>query len=154
MTAAMASTALIALLATTQPYHPAPLEPSDTVAELVAGVKLGEAFGRIVGVRYGPTIQGTATHYGPSYQSQPMGCGGRYDTANPVIVAVSPARYAMWPCGTEFEIAGPGGTVRAIRTDACPGCSANMVDLSEAGSSAVCGGLPHTCSVTIREVLR
>ena len=66
-------------------------------------------------------ISGIATHYGYSYHGQRMGCGGdRYDSYDPTIVAVSPARYAEWPCGTE------------------------------SGSIAVCGGQPHTCRVEIR----
>ena len=48
------------------------------------------------------TVSGRATHYGESYQSQTMGCGGVYDTADATIVAVSPDRYASWPCGIIF----------------------------------------------------
>ena len=104
--------------------------------------------------RYGPAIQGRATHYGYSYHGRRMGCGGTYSSYDPSIVAVSPARYAEWPCGTELVISGPAGVITVTRQDACPGCSSTMVDLSEAGSIAVCGSRPHTCPVTIREVLR
>jgi hypothetical protein len=38
------------------------------------------------------------------------------------------------------------------RQDACPGCGANVLDLSEAGNELVCGIPPHTCRVTIEEV--
>lgn len=44
MSAAFASTALIALL-NTQPYHPAPLAVSDTVADVVGELKAGSVFG-------------------------------------------------------------------------------------------------------------
>ena len=96
-------------------------------------------------------VYGRATHYGESYQGQTMGCGGTYDTADPTIVAVSPDRYESWPCGTRLRVTGPAGTVDVIRTDSCPGCSGNWLDLSEAGHARVCG--LGTCDVTI-EVLR
>jgi hypothetical protein len=98
----------------------------------------------------GTTYHGQATHYGPSFNGQPLGCGnGVYSSHDPSIVAVSPARYAEWPCGTQLQVCGPGGCVVATRQDACPGCHPNVVDLSEAANSIVCGGQPHTCSVTI-----
>ena len=94
-------------------------------------------------------IEGWATHYGEKYQNQPLGCGGKlYDTADPQILAVSPARYAEWPCGTVLRITGEGGTLVVARNDSCPGCHANTVDLSEAGSLAVCGFV-GTCRVVI-----
>ena len=96
-------------------------------------------------------IEGIATHYGVSYHGQRMGCyGDRYDSYDPTIVAVSPARYAEWPCGSNLLVTGPEGSIMVTRQDACPGCSPNMIDLSEAGSIAVCGGRPHTCRVTIQ----
>jgi hypothetical protein len=39
-----------------------------------------------------------------------------------------------------------------VRQDACPGCSAYVLDLSEAGNELACGIPPHTCRVTIEEV--
>ena len=95
-------------------------------------------------------ISGIATHYGYSYHWQRMGCGGIYSSYDESIVAVSPARYAEWPCGTELLVTGPAGSIVVSRQDSCPGCSPNMIDLSEAGSIAVCGGQPHTCRVEIR----
>ena len=91
------------------------------------------------------------THYGESYNGQPLGCGtGDYNSDDPTIVAVSPARYAEWPCGTRLTICGPAGCIEATRQDACPGCSANVVDLSEAGFGAVYGpGASGSCRVTI-----
>ena len=97
-----------------------------------------------------PPVRGSATHYGASYQGQTMGCGGTYDTNNTAIVAVSPDRYADWPCGTKMKISGPAGSVFVERTDACPGCSGNQIDLSEAGFIAVCGALAAgRCGVDI-----
>lgn len=96
-------------------------------------------------------IQGTATHYGESYQGSPMGCGGRYSSFDPSIVAVGPSRYREWPCGTELIVEGPAGSIVVTRQDSCPGCSPNMLDLSEAGNATVCGAPAHTCPVTIRE---
>ena len=95
-------------------------------------------------------IQGQATHYGASYAGRPMGCGGIYDPANQTIVAVGPARYSEWPCGAALQVCGAGGCIVVTRQDACPGCHANVIDLSESGNSLVCGGAPHTCRVTIQ----
>lgn len=100
-----------------------------------------------------PIISGWATHYGESYQGGVLGCGsGYYDTENPDIVAVSPSRYDDWPCGTKLRICGPAGCITATRHDACPGCTANVLDLSEAGNKLVCGDPPHTCQATVQLV--
>jgi hypothetical protein len=103
-------------------------------------------------VASGAVIQGQATAYGPAYNGQKMGCGGVYSSDNPTILAVSPARYAQWPCGTQLQVCGPAGCLIVTRQDACPGCYANLVDLSEAGNAAVCGSPPHTCRVTLQVV--
>lgn len=97
----------------------------------------------------------TATHYGYSYHGQRMGCAnaGSYSSYDPTILAVGPSRYAEIPCGTQVQITGPAGTIITTRQDSCPGCSRNMIDLSEQGSIEVCGGRPHTCRVTM-EILR
>jgi len=79
-----------------------------------------------------------------------MGCGGTYSGSDPSIVAVGPARYAEWPCDTELLVTGPAGALVVVRQDSCPECHRNVVDLSEAGSHAVCGVPAHTCEVTIR----
>lgn len=98
-------------------------------------------------------VRGWATHYGESYQDGVLGCGtGYYDTDNPDIVAVGPSRYEDWPCGTPLRVCGPAGCITATRHDACPGCSANVVDLSEAGDKLVCGTPPHTCRATVQEL--
>ena len=81
-----------------------------------------------------------------------MGCGGVYSSNDITIMAVSPARYREWPCGTRVQVCGPAGCIVVTRQDACPGCYANLVDLSEAGNAAVCGSPPHTCRVTLQLV--
>jgi hypothetical protein len=110
----------------------------------------GEAAGE--GVADGEWIEGKATHYGESYNGRPLGCGtGDYHSTNERIVAVSPLRYADWPCGTVFEVCGAAGCIEAVRHDACPGCSANHIDLSEAGIEAACGVIA-TCEIRFRVV--
>ena len=100
-----------------------------------------------------PIIRGWATHYGESYQGGVLGCGtGYYDTDNPDIIAVGPSRYADWPCGTPLRVCGPASCIVATRHDACPGCAATVLDLSEKGSELVCGNRPQTCRVTIQEL--
>jgi len=107
----------------------------------------------------GGLISGQATHYGESYNGQPLGCAGAglYSSDNPNIAAVSPARYQEWPCGTKLRLCGPGGCAVVTRVDSCPGCYANLIDLSESANRLVCATerypYPHTCAVTI-EVLR
>lgn len=95
----------------------------------------------------------TATHYGESYNGSPMGCSPyrAYSSSDTTILAVSPSRAAQWPCGTELVISGPAGEISVVRSDTCPGCHHNMIDLSEAGSIAVCGNRPQTCEVRIIE---
>lgn len=112
----------------------------------------GESAAAGEGVADGEWIEGKATHYGESYNGSPLGCGtGDYRSDNPRIVAVSPARYAEWPCGTQFEICGDAGCISAERHDACPGCGADHLDLSESGIAAICGEV-GTCAIRFRVV--
>lgn len=90
----------------------------------------------------------TVTHYGYEYNGRQMGCGGMYSSSDTSIVAVSPIRYSQWPCGTVLQVTGPAGSIQVVRQDSCPGCHANMIDLSEAGIIAVCGSL-GTCRVEV-----
>lgn len=96
-------------------------------------------------------ILGWATHYGESFNGGVLGCGsGHYDSNDLSIVAVGPSRYDEWPCGTRLRVCGPAGCITVTRQDACPGCSENVIDLSEAGNEMVCGVPPHTCRATIQ----
>lgn len=99
----------------------------------------------------GPEIQGTATYYHPMYNGGTTSCGQTYWASDPTAAAVGPARYDEWPCGTQLLITGPSGSTVVTRQDKCPGCSATKIDLSERGSTLVCGR-PTTCSVTIQEI--
>lgn len=91
-----------------------------------------------------------ATHYGESYNGGGMFCGGRYYSWDTSIVAVSPAYYDVWPCGTPLTVTGPAGAINAIRQDKCGGCGPrNQIDLSEAGIIAVCGSL-GSCVVSVQ----
>jgi hypothetical protein len=115
----------------------------------------------------GVAVQGFATHYcnpqvdgscidsgGRNYEGRRMGCSGApYRSADASIVAVGPERYREWPCGTALRVSGPAGSIVVVRQDACPGCSANHVDLSEAGIETVCGLGAGRCAVLI-EVLK
>lgn len=94
-------------------------------------------------------IAGKATHYGESFNGRTMGCGGTYFSWDISIAAVPyPSRNSEWPCGTRFTVSGPAGSIDVMRTDSCPGCSFNHLDLSEAGILAVCG-FYGTCNVEI-----
>ena len=92
---------------------------------------------------------GYATYYGLTYNGQPLACGGVYASSDSRILAVGPALYGL-PCGAEVEVCGPGGCAIVERRDSCPGCSANVLDLSEAANELVCGAPPHTCRVVFR----
>lgn len=98
----------------------------------------------------GTQVSGSATHYGASFNGSPMGCGGVYSSSDATIIAVSPARYAEWPCGTSLQVCGAAGCIVGLRKDACPGCGPNQIDLSEAGLAQVCGPAASSCSVTIK----
>lgn len=94
------------------------------------------------------------THYGTSYNGQVLGCGyGDYSSDDPTIVAVGPSRSASWPCGTLLQICGPVKCMIAMRQDSCPGCSAYVLDLSEAGIGEVCGAATDVCQATVNPVV-
>lgn len=84
-----------------------------------------------------------ATHYGESYNGRPLGCTGMgvYSSNDSSIAAVGYPYSQTWPCGTVLELEGPAGTLTVIRQDTCPGCGADLIDLSEAGITQVCGSL-------------
>ena len=97
----------------------------------------------------------TITSYGESYNGQPLGCSGAgvYSSDTPDILAIGPARYEQWPCGTRLRVCGPVGCVDMIRVDSCPGCSATMLDTSESGYARACGeDSSGPCDVTVEEM--
>lgn len=99
----------------------------------------------------GAQEQFKATFYGYEYNGRRMGCGDIYYSSNPQIAAVDPTHYGVWSCGTQLEVIGPAGSIIVTRTDSCPGCSSNMIDLSESGIESVCG-IIATCNVTVKQV--
>jgi hypothetical protein len=84
-----------------------------------------------------------------------MGCSklGYYSSNDPTIVAVSYERHAEMPCGTLLEVCGPTGCHLMVRKDTCPGCSAHVFDLSEAGNALVCGESYGLCRATVTKVV-
>lgn len=98
----------------------------------------------------GPVMfAGTVTHYGEQFNGQTMACGGIYSSDRLDIAAVAyPSRTYEWPCGTRFVVSGPAGVLEVQRTDSCPGCASNQLDLSESGMLRVCGYLGR-CDVEI-----
>lgn len=92
----------------------------------------------------------TATYYDATYNGGPLWCGGIFDAGDATIAAVGPAHYADIPCGARVTLVGPAGTATVTRQDACPGCSASMIDLSERANELVCGAPAHTCEVEIQ----
>jgi hypothetical protein len=89
-----------------------------------------------------------ATYLHPSLHGNRAYCGGVYSRLDPTYLAVGPANYLRWPCGTSLTVHGPSGSIRATVQDRCPGCSGNHVDLGEAASQIVCGR-PSSCRVSI-----
>jgi hypothetical protein len=90
------------------------------------------------------------THYGESFNGQAMGCDGTpYSSADASIAAVAPSRNADWPCGTLLRICGSGGCTLVQRSDGCPGCGPNHVDLSEQGLRLVCGPGTGVCKASV-----
>ena len=80
-----------------------------------------------------------------------MGCDGTpYNPNNPYIVAVGPAHYDEWPCFTQIYICGPASCIIALRTDSCPGCNANQIDMSSSGWQTVCGNISGPCPVSFK----
>lgn len=98
------------------------------------------------------TFSGSATAYHDSFTNKKMGCtgAGPYLPTDISIIAVGPAMYDQFPCGTKIEVCGPKGCLSGVRKDTCPGCLAYHVDLSRAGLTAVCG--PNTCDVRLRRL--
>jgi hypothetical protein len=101
-----------------------------------------------------PVFEGVVTHYGVSYNGSPMGCTGLpYSSENETIIAVGPMNSGQWPCGTQLRVCGTVGCFVGVRQDSCPGCTAYVLDLSEAGITLACGDQAHVCRVGIERVL-
>lgn len=80
----------------------------------------------------------------PNFNGQSLGCSSRgtYSSTNPSILAAPQHRQQQWHCGTQLVVTNPANGVQlhVVRVDACPGCGANHVDLSESGIAILCGG--------------
>lgn len=99
-------------------------------------------------------VAGKVTHYGESYNGQPLGCTGRPYSSSDATIAASawrPDGSRPYRCGQLLYVAGPAGGITVTVQDACPGCAWNHIDLSESGIEAVCGGR-FTCAVTITRI--
>jgi len=79
---------------------------------------------------------------------------GVYSSEDETIAAVGPAHDAEWPCGADLRICGPAGCAVVQRKDGCPGCSAYVIDLSEAGVLKVCGPGSGVCRARIQPMAR
>jgi LysM repeat protein len=97
-------------------------------------------------------LQGSATAYAEYFNGRNMGCrgAGPFSSKDITVIAVGPAMYDAFPCGTPIEVCGAKGCITGVRKDSCPGCTAYHVDLSRAGFTAVCG--VNVCSVRIKKL--
>jgi LysM repeat protein len=94
---------------------------------------------------------GRATPYADSLAGNSLGCmgAGKYDPSDTSVVAVGPALYNQFPCGTRLEVCGPSACLNAVRKDYCPGCPGNDIDLSRAGFEMLCGAV-NNCAIRIK----
>jgi expansin (peptidoglycan-binding protein) len=101
------------------------------------------------GPRDGGYLAGTsavAVFYDPgdavgSCSLGPFPPGGRY-------VSLPPERFGRSAaCGSYLTVQGPRGQARAEVVDLCPGCAANMIDLSRAAFSAIADPEPGSARV-------
>ena len=79
-------------------------------------------------------LVGEASWYGLT----PAGCYGPGYTPHPPGLTVFTAHRSL-PCGTELEIRGPQGTIRATVRDRGPYVAGRVLDLSKPAFVAVCG---------------
>lgn len=120
------------------------------------GSRGGEGLCCFIATRYGG---GPAYGDTIDYNGGTLGCSkaGTYSSYNTAILAVSYSRSAEWGCGTRLLIctnnvqlpvqAGaerehlPTRCISVERSDTCPGCGHNHLDLSEEGIRLLCGYL-------------
>jgi expansin (peptidoglycan-binding protein) len=98
------------------------------------------------GARYLAGTAAVAVFYDPgdavgSCSLGPFPPGGRY-------VSLPPERFGhSAACGSYVSVQGPRGRVRAEVVDLCPGCAANMIDLSRAAFAVVADPEPGSARV-------
>jgi expansin (peptidoglycan-binding protein) len=122
----------------------------------------------------GPTVAGTGSA-GLGARGAPGGPGGAYLAGTPAVAvfydpgravgscSLGPfppgGRYASLPpgrfghsaaCGSYVTVQGPRGEVRAEVVDLCPGCAANMINLSRAAFAVVASTGPGSARVRYR----
>jgi LysM repeat protein len=93
----------------------------------------------------------TATPYSDSLAGHGLGCqnAGAYDPNDLSVLAFGLPLGTQFPCGSRFEVCGPGGCITGTRKDTCPGCGANALDVSRAAFRLLCGTV-NACSVRLR----
>ena len=74
---------------------------------------------------------------------------GKYDPADPTVIAVGPALYSVIPCGMKLEVCSAAGCITAYRKDACPGCGGYSLDMSRSAFKALCPS-GNTCAIRTR----
>jgi len=94
------------------------------------------------------SFSGFATPYWDGLAGNYQSCGAVFDPADTTVLAVSYAYTQSIPCGTALKVCGTAGCIDVVRSDLCPGCEANHIDLSRAGFTAVCGAVSN-CNVTV-----
>lgn len=135
--------------ATPTPIPPTPPPPPPTATPEPEPTAVSE---RLAAPATADVFNGIATAYSDSLAGNMMGCNGAgpFSPADTSVIAVSPAQYAQFPCGTVLEVCGAAGCITGTRQDSCPGCGPYHLDLSRAGFNQVCGVTSSSCSIRIR----
>jgi expansin (peptidoglycan-binding protein) len=121
--------------------HPAPGAPATGTGSGGPGTRRGPGGGA-----YLAGTPAVAVFYDPgdavgSCSLGPFPAGGRYASLPPGRFARSAA------CGSYVTVQGPRGEVRAEVVDLCPGCAANMINLSRAAFTVVANPDPGSARV-------